>query len=332
VNVIQIEELPHPVLAPGCVVLDVKAAALNHLDIWVRRGGRFQLKMPHVLGTDAAGVVAAVAPDVSGVRVGDEVVLYPGVFCGTCEHCLRGQQSLCNNLGLVGAAGPGTFAQQICVPAVCVHPRPAYLSWQEASTLAVDHLTAWRMLVTRAQLQPGETVLIHGIGGGCALAGLQIAKLAGARVIVTSSSEDKLARAAKLGADATINYAATPGVAERVRELTGGRGVDVVFDTVGTATWETNFNAVRRGGRIVLCGVTTGATAEVNIQALYWNQISVLGSTMGSRAEFQQLLLALSAAKVKPVVDSVVPLDKVREATSRLEAGKQFGKIVLNIS
>ncbi|MHC4511639.1 MAG: zinc-binding dehydrogenase [Planctomycetota bacterium] len=188
------------------------------------------------------------------------------------------------------------------------------------------------MLMTRARLRPGETVLIHGVGGGVALAALQLAKLAGAEVIVTSSSDEKLARAAGLGAAQAVNYKNTDNVAAKVKQITAGRGVDVVIDAIGAGTWETNFNLVRRGGRIVLCGVTTGAQAQTNLQALYWNQLTVLGSTMGSHEDFRLMLEAVTAAGLKPVVDSVRPLDDAREATGRMEVGEQFGKIVLRIS
>jgi NADPH:quinone reductase-like Zn-dependent oxidoreductase len=205
------------------------------------------------------------------------------------------------------------------------------MNFDQAGTFILVCLTAWRMLFTRAQLRPGETLLIHGIGGGVALCALQLAKLIGACVIVTSSSDNKLARASQIGADHTINYKAED-VAVRVKDFTSGRGVDIVIDTVGAATWPIDFSAVRRGGKIVLCGITTGAKAETNLQALYWNQLTIMGSTMGSDEDFRRMLQAVTIAKLKPVIDSVEPLENIRVAMGKMEAGEQFGKIVLRIS
>lgn len=330
VSCLRVEEVPEPSLGPDEVLVRVKAAAMNHLDIWVRRGRPgLELSMPHVLGSDAMGVVEDCGPGVRLVSTGQEVVLNPGLSCGTCEFCRRGEQSECLSFGIVGMNSPGTFAELIAVPAKNVCPKPPHLRPEEAAALPLAHLTAWRMLMTRARLQGGETVLIHGIGGGVALAGLQLAKLMGARVIVTSSSDAKLAHALEFGADQCVNYATNPCVSDAVRDLTGGRGVDVVLDAVGAATWQTNFQAVRRGGRIVHCGITTGAQAQVNISTLYWNHLTVMGSTMGSVEEFRSLLDAVATARLKPVLDSIHPMDRVVEATERMEQGGQFGKIVL---
>jgi NADPH:quinone reductase-like Zn-dependent oxidoreductase len=219
----------------------------------------------------------------------------------------------------------------VAVPAVNLFPKPAHLAFAEAAALPLAHVTAWRMLMTRAQLRPGETVLIHGIGGGVALAALQIARLAGASVMVTSSSDEKLARARELGAAQAVNYRESPDVGKAVRDLTGGRGVDVIVDTVGAATWSANFAAIRPGGRIVTCGVTTGDAAETPLQSLYWNQASVLGSRLGSQEDFRLMLLAVAAAGVKPVIDREFPLDCAPDALARMEAGEQFGKIVLTV-
>lgn len=329
-NCVHLEEIPDPQPARGQAVVEVRAAAVNHLDIWVRKGGRgLPPPFPHVLGSDAAGVVAQLGDGVESLAVGEEVVLNPGLSCGSCEFCNRGEQSECASFGIVGLSCPGTFAEKVAVPASNLVPKPQHLSFEEAAALPLAHLTAWRMLSTRARLEPGETVLIHGIGGGVALAGLQFARLIGARTIVTSSSDEKLARAGALGADHTLNYRTERDVVSRVREITGGRGVDIAFDAVGAATWSENISAVRRGGRIVLCGVTTGAVAETELQKVYWNQLTILGSTMGSRDDFRQMLLAVTEAKLKPVIDSVHALDRVRDAIARMENAEQFGKIVL---
>jgi NADPH:quinone reductase-like Zn-dependent oxidoreductase len=226
---------------------------------------------------------------------------------------------------------PGTFAEYVAVPAANLYHKPAHLNFDESAALPLVYVTAWRMLMTRAGLKPGQTLLIHGIGGGVGIAALQLAKLAGAVVIVTSSSDEKLSRAEQIGAKHTINYKRRD-VAVCVKELTSGRGVDVVLDTVGAATWPIDFACVRRGGKIVICGVTSGPNAETNLQALYWNQLTVCGSTMGSDDDFRAMLAAVSSAKLKPIVDSVFPLVDVREAMAKMEAGQQFGKIILKIS
>jgi len=329
---VRVEEVAGPKPGRGEVILKVKSAGLNHLDIWVRKGRPgLKLAFPHILGCDAAGVVTGVGADVASVSVGDQVVLNPGLSCGSCEYCNRGEQSECLSFDIMGMNRQGTFAEYVAVPARNVHPKPAYMDFDQAGIFVLSCLTAWRMLFTRAQLRPGETVLLHGIGGGVALWALQLAKLAGACVIVTSSSDNKLARASQIGADHTINYKAED-VAVRVKDFTSGRGVDVVIDTVGAAAWPIDFSAVRRGGKIVLCGITTGAKAETNLQALYWNQLTVMGSTMGSDEDFRQMLQAVTIAKLKPVIDSVEPLENVREAMGKMETGEQFGKIALRIS
>jgi NADPH:quinone reductase-like Zn-dependent oxidoreductase len=330
---IGVEDVPEPKAGEGEVVLEVRSAALNHLDIWVRKGRPgLGLTMPHVLGSDGAGVVVALGPGTHGVNIGDEVIVNPGLSCGCCESCRRGQQSECLSFSIVGTSRPGTFAEKVAVPFYNVLPKPAHLNFDEAAALPLAYQTAWRMLMARAGTQAGETVLIHGIGGGVALAALQLAKRAGAEVIVTSSSDEKLSRAAALGADHTLNYKNADNVAKAVKDITRGRGVDVVIDSVGAGTWETNFHLVRRGGRIVLCGVTSGAEVKTNLHALYWNQLTIMGSTMGSHEDFRRMLKAVAVSKLKPAIDSVRPLTEVAGATGRMEAGRQFGKIVLKIS
>jgi NADPH:quinone reductase-like Zn-dependent oxidoreductase len=325
--------MPQAEPAADEVLLEVRSAGLNHLDIWVRKGRPgLSLAMPHVLGCDVAGVVVGMGSNVTDLKVGDEVVLNPGLSCGSCEYCNRGEQSECRQFGIVGMSRPGTFAERVAVPAGNVFPRPSHMNFDEAGAFALSYVTAWRMLMTRAQIQPGQTVLIHGIGGGVALSALQLAKLAGAEVIVTSSSNKKLALAEQIGAPHIINYTAVADLGRQVRDVTSGRGVDVVIDTVGAATWSVGFAAVRRGGKIVLCGVTTGPKAESDLRTLYWNQLTIMGSTMGSNEDFRQMLRAVSAARLKPVIDSVKPLEGVREAMARMESGQQFGKIALRIS
>jgi NADPH:quinone reductase-like Zn-dependent oxidoreductase len=332
VGVLRVEEIPEPQPQPGEVVLQVFCAGLNHLDIWVRQGrSAGQLSMPHVLGADAVGVVTALGTGVTTPPVGAQVIVNPALSCGHCEFCRRGEQSECVSVGIIGLSGPGTFAERVVVPAANCYPRPEHLSDEQAGVLALTYVTAWRMLMTRARIRPGESVLIHGIGGGAAVSALQFARLAGAEIFVTSSSNEKLSRALELGARHTLNYE-KESVAKWIAYETSGRGVDVAIDAVGAATWPLDFQCVRKGGRIVLCGVTTGAKGETDLRALYWNQLTVLGSTMGSDEDFRQMLRAVAVHELKPVVDEVFPLDRVRDAMTKMEKGEQFGKIALRIA
>lgn len=329
---LRIEEVPEPEYSEDEVVLKVHSAGLNHLDIWVRKGrAGLDLPKPHIPGSDAAGIVAAAGANVTNVTIGDEVIVNPGLSCGGCEYCNRGEQSECISFGIVGLSRPGTFAELLAVPSRNVLPKPSHMSFNEAGAFVLSHLTAWRMLMTRAQLKPGQTVLIHGIGGGVALSALQLARLAGAEVIVTSSSDEKLERSGQIGADHTINYKTVDDIAQHVKDITSGRGVDIVIDTVGAATWPIDFSAVRRGGKIVLCGVTSDAQAVTNLRTLYWNQLTILGSTMGSEEDLQQMLKAVTRAKLKPVIDSAAKLENIKDATDRMETGEQFGKIVIEV-
>ena len=323
---------PEPRPAAGEVIVSVKAAALNHLDLFVLGGmPGITLPMPHIGGADGAGVIAAVGDGVTGWKVGDEVVLNPGCWCGACEYCRSGEESLCVRFGLLGEHRAGTFAELVRVPAASLGRRPAHLDWAEAAAFPLVFLTAWRMLVTRARLRAGETVLIHGIGGGVSLAALAIAARAGARTIVTSGAATKLERARRLGADATIDYGSAD-VAKEVRALTGKRGVDVVVDSTGAATWLASLKSAARGGRIVTCGATTGPNPAEEIRLIFWNQLTILGSTMGSVADWQAMLSYVSEQQLRPVVDSVAALSEGRAAYERMERKNQFGKIVLAVS
>jgi NADPH:quinone reductase-like Zn-dependent oxidoreductase len=325
-------ELPAPVPGPGEALVRLAAAAFNHLDLFVLGGiPGVTLEMPHVGGADGAGVIAALGAGVSGWREGDEVVLNPGLWCGGCEFCRRGEESLCVSFGLLGEHVPGTFAEYVTVPAANLGRRPDHLSWPEAAAFPLTFLTAWRMLTTRGRLQQGETVLIHGIGGGVALAALAIARRLGARVIVTSSAPEKLERARQLGADETVDYG-REDVARAVRALTGKRGVDLVVETAGNATWMSSLRSAAKGGRIVTCGATTGPSPAEEVRLVFWNQLSILGSTMGSRHDWDGMLRAGSGWQLRPVVDSVMPLERGREGYERLARGGQFGKVVLQVA
>jgi len=332
ISVFASREVPDPAPGPGEVLVRLKTAALNHLDIWLRKGRPgLDFSFPHIVGSDGAGEIVAVGEGVSDRAVGDAVLLNPGLACNKCEYCLRGEHSECPAFTIVGMGCPGTYAEYVAVPAINAYPKPDCLNWEEAAALPLAYLTAWRMLFSRARIQAGETVLIHGIGGGVALAALQLATAAGARAVVTSSDPAKLDRARRLGADEGIDYRKTGDVAAAVLEWSDGRGVDVVVDTVGAQTWPVNLAAARKGGRIVHCGVTTGATTEANLGAIYWRQLSVLGSTMGTHEEFRRLLALVASSGIRPVIDKVYPLAEAAAAQARMEAGEQFGKIVLSV-
>ncbi len=331
-DVLETGELPDPLPKAGEVVVRIEAAALNRLDIFVRDGiPGVPVSFPHVPGADGTGVVEAVGPGVKGLEPGTRVVLQPGLSCSRCEFCQQGETSLCVKFGILGEHLSGTLAERCAVPAVNVFAAPANLSVEEAAAFPLAALTAWRMLVTRARLRPGETVLIHGVGGGVSTFALQIAKLAGAsQVIVTTTGEEKRRKATELGADVVLDYKAVD-VGKKVREITGRRGVDVIVDSVGAATWRASLAAAAKRGRIVTCGATSGPNPEEEIRTIFWKQLDILGSTMGTNAEFAALLSAVAAGKIRPMVDAVFSLADARRAYERLESGEGMGKIVVKI-
>jgi NADPH:quinone reductase-like Zn-dependent oxidoreductase len=308
------------------------AAGLNRLDVFVREGiPTLKLALPHVLGADGAGHIAAVGSDVTDLEVGDRVVLNPGISCGRCEYCLRGEDSLCIEFKILGEHLPGTYAEQVAVPARNALKIPTDLGFEAAAAAPLVFGTAWRMLVSRAEVRPGEDVLILGAGSGLSTAAIQIAKLAGCTVFVTSSSDEKLQKAKALGADVLVNYKSTPW-SKAVWELTGRRGVDVIVDHVGEATFKDSVRSLRRGGRVVVPGATTGPMLELDARYLFWRQLSILGSTMASRREFEEVMKLVFMGRLKPVVDRVFPLEQARMAHEYLVRGEQFGKVVLAIS
>ncbi len=327
------EAPPAPPPGPGAVRVALKASALNHLDLFVVRGLPGAAPAPHILGADGAGVVDAVGAGITDVAPGDRVMINPGLADGTCAYCRGGEQSLCVNYRLLGEHLPGTFADAITLPArnvVRVPSRNPPVSWAEAAAFSLAHLTAWRMLVTRSRLASGETVLIWGVGGGVALAALGIAKRLGARVIATSSTDAKLARARALGADLVLNHRTQP-VAAAVRRATGGLGADVVVDSVGAATWTESLRALRNGGRLVTCGATSGPEVTADLRRVFWHQFAILGSTMGNESEYANVTREFGLGHVRPIVDRVYPLGAARAALEYLELGAQLGKVVLAI-
>jgi NADPH:quinone reductase-like Zn-dependent oxidoreductase len=327
-----VDDLPLPALvSPTDVRVRMHAVALNHLDLFVVRGlPGVELKPNWIVCADGAGTVDAVGSDVRGLAPGDRVMVNGGISDRSCEFCRRGEQSLCTSFRLLGEHLPGTAAEFTVLPASNLRVVPNGVSWEHAAAFTLATLTAWRMLVTRARVQPGETVLIWGIGGGVAIAALQIAKRIGARVWVTSGSDAKLARARELGADETFNHR-TGDVVREIRERTQKRGVDVVVDNVGEATWERSLRALTRGGRLVTCGATSGPMVQLDVRKLFWHQWSIMGSTMGNDREFDAIALALGEGALLPPIDAVLPLERAREGYERLEHAEQFGKIVLRL-
>ena len=316
-EVLVLEEAPDPEPGAGEVLVRLRASALNHLDVWIRKGLP-SVPKPRILGADGAGVVEQLGDGVSGFEAGERVVINPGVEAGG------------GRIHVIGEHGDGTNAELIAVPATNVHPIPDGLSFEEAAAFPLVFETAFRMLVTRAGLGEGEWVLAWGIGGGVSTAALAIAKALGARVLVTSSSDAKLERARELGADATVNHA-TGDVKAAVQEATGGRGIDVVVENVGEATWATSLQVAAPGGRIAVCGATSGPNPPAALHRVWWKQLTILGSTMGTAADFAGAYELVASGRARPVVDSVLPLEEIRVAHERLEAGEQLGKIVLTI-
>jgi NADPH:quinone reductase-like Zn-dependent oxidoreductase len=327
------DDIDVPVLAgPGLVRVRVKSAPLNHLDLWTVRGlPGFTIVPPWIIGADATGIVAETSADVTSVRPGDRIVVNPGLSCRQCEFCRAGEHPLCVKFRMLGEHVPGTFAEEIVVPATNVRPIPAAVSDADASAFSLAAITAWRMLVSRARVQAGEDVLIWGIGGGVAQAALLIAKARGARVWVTSGSDAKLERAKAMGADELINHTGID-VGQEVRARTGKRGVDVVVDSVGAATWEQSVRALGRAGRLVTCGGTSGHALQTDVRRLFWHQLTIMGSTMGSDAEFDAVVAELAAGRLSLPVDSTFPLERGREALAHLQSGAQFGKVVLRVT
>jgi NADPH:quinone reductase-like Zn-dependent oxidoreductase len=326
-------DLPSPALtAPTDVKVRVHAGALNHLDLFVVGGlPNVHITPPWILGCDAAGVVEEVGPAVENVAVGDHVIVNAGISDRTCEYCLAGEQSECVKFGVLGEHLPGTFAEELVLPSFNVRRIPQVIPMEVAAAFPLATLTAWRLMVTKARVLPGDTVLIWGIGGGVALAAMRIALARGAQVFVTSGSDAKLARALALGAHVAFNHH-TVDVAREIRARTNKRGVDIVVDSVGEATWPKSLLALGRGGRLVTCGGTSGPALEMDIRRLFWYQWSIMGSTMGNDREFDAVAEELANGRLLPIIDMVFPLAEGRAAYERLAASEQFGKIVLRVS
>lgn len=328
-EVVRVDDCERPLRQPGEVLVRLQAATINQVDLYMRNSGvGITHQLPQIMGLDGAGVVEEVDPSEKLLQPGQKVVIHPGIVCGRCEFCLRGEGVLCTKMQLLGEHRNGTFAQWLSVPAQNVFPMPQGLTFAEAAALGVNHLTAWRMLFTKAQLKPWETVLVFGIGGGVSLAAMQLAKQVGAKVLVTSREDSKLQRALAMGANHGIN-SRNEDVVKAVMAHTGGRGVDVVIENVGEAVWGAAMKSLVRGGRLVTCGATTGDQPPADLRRIFIRQLQILGSTHGSFDEFRDLLTLVERTGLKPVIDSEFPLDQIHAALDRLESGHQFGKVSL---
>jgi NADPH:quinone reductase-like Zn-dependent oxidoreductase len=330
-DVLKYMDVPQPPIKPNEVLVRVKACALNHLDLWVRRGlPGVPIPLPHIPGSDVAGEIAQVGSDVTSVRVGQKVVLAPGVTCGKCPACVSGLDNRCRYFTNLGYMIDGGCAEFVRVPEVNCLPYPENLSSEEAAAVPLVFQTAWHVLVGRALLQPGEDVLILGASSGVGSAAIQIAKFFGARVITTAGTDEKLQKAKQLGADHGINHKSQK-IRDEVRRITNKRGVDVVFEHVGTATWDESIASLAPSGRLVTCGATTGFDAKIDLRFLFSRQLSLLGSYMGTKSELHTVMKLVAAGRLKPVVDRVFPLAQAAAAHAYLESSSQFGKVVLRV-
>jgi NADPH:quinone reductase-like Zn-dependent oxidoreductase len=325
------EDAPDPHLTSASdAIVKLAAASLNHIDIRTRRGlTANELSFPHILGGDGAGTIVEIGDQAKHVKPGDKVCLYPASGCGHCEFCASGRDYMCAGMAILGARENGTYAEYIKVPARNCFPVPGGLRFEEAAAFPLVYLTMWRMLVTHAGIKPGEYVLILGVGG-IAAAALQLAVHIGARVLVSSSSDDKIARAKSWGAERGINYTHAD-FAREVRSLTGKRGVDVVVDCIGGETWIKSLAALAKGGRLVTCGAAAGAHSQTDVRRIFWNHLKIFGSTLGSREEFQQVLNFVEATQTKPIIDRVFPLNEAAIAHQYMEERMPFGKVVLRV-
>jgi len=328
-EVLQVAEVPLPAPGPGEVRVRVRAASVNRLDLWLRQGA-LPAPLPHTPGSDAAGEVDRVGPGVSDIAPGDRCLVSPVRSCGRCAACLGGRQPLCDAFHVFGTAEPGAYAEYVVAARAEVVPLPEAIPWVEAAALPVAGLTAWHMLVTRAALAPGETVLVHGAGGGVGMFAVQIARLCGARVLATVGDDAKIEKARVLGADVVIHHG-REDFAARVRELTDGRGADVVLDPVGAAFFAANLDCLARGGRLIVCGTTTGGDVAFHLRDLFAEQRSILGVRLGGVGELHHLVGLVAAGRIRPLIDSTFPLEGAAEAHARMASRAVFGKIVLTL-
>lgn len=327
-EVVRYEEVPTPRPGPGELLVRVHAAAFNHLDLWLRRGLPIETTMPHIGGSDISGVVASHGDGVEGPALGTRVVVNPALWCAECRECIRGEHSMCARFRILGEHTDGGFAEYVAVPADHVYPLPDHVSFDDAACLPISYQTAWRALISRARLRPAEDVLVIGASGGTALAAVQVAKLAGARVFAVTSGAEKVQRLRDLGADVVYDRLEVDFQREIAAE-TRKRGVDVIVENVGAPTWEASVRSLAPGGRLVTYGATAGPKVEIDLRRLFWRQYEIIGTTMASRSEFEAMLRAAWRGGLHPIVYTVLPLARAADGHRILEAGEQFGKVVL---
>lgn len=329
---LQYEDTLTPTIGPTEVLVKVRACALNHLDIWARSGTRSErIPLPHISGSDISGEISGTGDLVKSHIKGEKTLIAPGISCGTCDYCTNGWDSLCESYKIIGYETQGGYAEYVAVPGANLLPIPDKLSFEQAASVPLVFLTAWHMLVTRAHLAPGETVLVWAAGSGVGSAAVQVAKLLGAKVITTVGKDSKREKAEKIGADVVLNHQ-SQDVPGEVKRVTNGRKVDVVFDHIGQATWEKSMRSMAPAGRLVNCGVTSGGKAEIDIRYVFVKQFSLMGSYMGGRGELLKVLSFFEDGKLKPVVDSVFPLAEAARAQEKMEKSEHFGKIVLRVA
>jgi len=328
-EVLEYVDIPEPSIKPDEILVLVKACSINHLDIWIRQGiPSYRILLPHISGCDVAGIVERIGSEVTTVKRGDSVLLTPGLSCGKCRQCLSKQDNLCESYGIRGAAIDGGYAQFTTAAASQAIRLPSGISFEEAAAFPLVFLTAWHMLVSRAGLKDGETVLVHAAGSGVGHAAIQIAKLHNLTVLATVGSADKVQKAKALGADAVINYT-EEDLKSRIKKLTDSRGVDIVFEHIGPQVWEDSLRVLAKNGRLVTCGATSGPSVPLDLRYVFSRQLSILGSIMGTRAELEYLISLLAGRKLKPIVDTVFPLAQARDAQERMLRREVFGKLVL---
>jgi NADPH:quinone reductase-like Zn-dependent oxidoreductase len=328
---IQLGEVPDPQITQNEVLVQVKACSLNHFDLLVlKEADPDHFSFPFWGGADVTGVVAEVGDSVSQFKLGDRVVVNPSLYCGQCEHCLAGEESQCDSFGIIGDTVPGGFAEYIAVNKTNLMKLPDQINFEEAAAVPLVYQTAWRALISRAKVQPSDAVLILGASGGVGSASIQIAKFAGATVIAVTSSKEKMIHAKELGTDHVLNRS-TGDYWKEITTLTNNRGVDVVLENIGAATWQQSLRSLAKGGRLVTCGRTTGQMAVTDIKLIFWNQLQILGTTMANRKEFSEVMGHFFHGKFNPVIDTIFPLEQAQNAYQRLQVGDHFGKIIINV-
>ncbi|MBT4035467.1 MAG: zinc-binding dehydrogenase [Candidatus Marinimicrobia bacterium] len=328
-DVLDVSTMDKPGADDNQVLVEIKAASLNHLDLWLRRGlPGLNIPLPHIPGSDASGVIAEVGSKVKDWHIGDEVLIQPGTFCGECDQCQAGREDLCASYGILGETQGGVQRQYMCLSPANIGPKPKNLSFVEAAALPLASLTAWNMLKNRARLRSGETLLVLGAGSGVGSMAVQIGRHMGARVIATGGSEEKQKLAFSLGADEVLNHRQT-GFSKQVRVLTNGRGADVVFEHIGASTWADSMKSLAVGGRIVTCGATTGVKGGINLRHLFYKRQTILGSTMGSVSDFYECIHLAEQKALVPVIDKTFAFQDIRGAHDHLEFEHAFGKVVL---